>query len=68
MQTLITFDVSDDSRSTCLKIESNLPITMPEYIEHFERWLSDMKQVYAEEIEKRRKMFQSGKIVPFLKG
>lgn len=67
MQTRITFDVSDDSRSTCLKIESNLPITMPEYIEHFEGWLSDMKEVYREEIDKRKAMFQSGKVVPFLK-
>jgi hypothetical protein len=67
MQTRVTFDVSDDSRTTILTIQSNLPITMPEYIEHFESFLRDIRVVYADEIEKRKRMFESGKVVPFLK-
>lgn len=67
MQTRILFSVSQDSRVSTLTIESNLPITMPEFIEHFERWLADTKQVYAKEIEVRKLAFQSGKVVPFNK-
>lgn len=67
MQTRVSFDVSDDSRRTSLVIESDLPITMPEYIEQFERFMADLKVVYASEIETRKRMFDSGKVIPFHK-
>lgn len=67
MEIKIEFDVSADSRHTVLTISSNLPITMPEYIEQFECWLVDMKLTYAQEIIRRQQLIASGKLIPFIK-